>query len=255
MRAFHQLSLNAQALNMENIFTAVKPFYFATKCLGLFPLSFDGTDTQGRFKSSWTDVAASLLALSASLAAVILIFTDLSVSNSALLHKLWIMQTILCTSSLSIPFFYQISKRQSIVNFLHAVNKIDAKVNYFFIMKKFKILFVLKRFIFQLKTLFLYPNFKHHKRFILQLFIGFMGILFIVAMLGYRFSVVQRLSLFPSCALQFVGIYFFACQFCCAALLIRGRFKLLNGYLQRFDYFVNFQFPLIFFQFLSRTKS
>lgn len=117
---------------MENIFTSFKPIYFVSKILGLFPMSFDGPDIQGRFKIRWTDVIASFLSISILASLVPLVFLNPDLSNSTvLLAQLWNIQVIVGTFFLSLAFIYQIMKCKSTVSFLHAVNKFDEKVKLF----------------------------------------------------------------------------------------------------------------------------
>lgn len=115
---------------MENIFDAVKPFYYISKLFGMFPSSYEG-DIKGRFKTRWSDIAASCCSLS-----ILIVFIALSLfvvetpsSASNLLSQLWGAEASFGTILLLFAYLYQISKVQSFVNFLQSVDKIDKKVS------------------------------------------------------------------------------------------------------------------------------
>lgn len=114
---------------MENIFTAVRPFYILTKVLGLFPKSFVGTHKNGFLKLKWHGVAYSCLSLSLlALLFLINIFFDEPSSSSELLSKLWRIDILAGLLLNFIQFCWQIEKQQSIAAFLVAVHTVDEKV-------------------------------------------------------------------------------------------------------------------------------
>lgn len=119
--------------NMRNIYTAVWPFYFVTKSLGLFPMSFDGTPEKGRFVVKWHDfiapVSMVLLAICVFILPIVILYPE-SV-NSFSPWMIIVMQLIsLSGTALNfIPFFHQISRRKFVVKFVHSLHSFDEKVS------------------------------------------------------------------------------------------------------------------------------
>jgi hypothetical protein len=121
--------------NMENIFTVTKPFYYLSKLMGLFPMTFDGPIEKGNFSIKWHDIFASGVALLVTFVIFVFNFTaderNFS-SSSVLLSKTWDVQSMLGLIPVLIMFFVQMLKRNSIVKFLQAIFVIDLKVKSFF---------------------------------------------------------------------------------------------------------------------------
>lgn len=116
---------------MENIFTAVKPFYIFAKFLGLFPMTFEGPMSKGILRVKWYDVAASALAILVPIViiAVNLIIGDESASSSSLLSNAWTIEAIAGDALVMIIFIYQQLKRQKIEEFLIKLHDFDEKVS------------------------------------------------------------------------------------------------------------------------------
>lgn len=113
---------------MENIFSALTPIYYFAKFLGLFPMSMD---KQGRFKTRWTDIAASCAAISVCLVLLVVnfIFYHNPPAASELLSRVSGISSTFSSTMISVMFFYQISRRHAIANFVQTVDKFDKKVN------------------------------------------------------------------------------------------------------------------------------
>lgn len=135
--AFHyyygQLVSSVRSANMENIYTSVRPFYFLTKALGLFPMSHEGYAEKGILKVKWRDIIYSTAAafLSIFLLSIVILFEDIDASSSVLLSKLLVIQTTFATAMIVIQNFWQISKHQSIANFLKTLFVFDKNVKTF----------------------------------------------------------------------------------------------------------------------------
>lgn len=117
-------------VNMENIFTAVKPFYYLAKVLGLFPMSLLGLEVKGTFVTKWHGVFASIFSVSI---AFLLLFLNLFLndgptSSSQMLSDMLRVQAVFSLILIIVQFFYQYSKCSSIVKFLKDLNEIDHQV-------------------------------------------------------------------------------------------------------------------------------
>lgn len=111
---------------MENIYTAARPLYILTKVLGLFLLTQEGPTAKGLFKLKWHGIVYCLLTLLLPVALIVLIVChDAQVDR---IIQAWIIFTNFDTLLLCSQFFYQTGKRNSILNFLEAVNEFDRKV-------------------------------------------------------------------------------------------------------------------------------
>lgn len=114
-------------VNMENVYTTVKPFYYLAKTLGLFPKSFD---VKGKFETKWHGIMGSLLSLSTASVLLILnlLINDGPTSSSVMLSEMLRVQAVIGIILIIIQFFYQHSKVCEIVEFIDLLNKIDQKV-------------------------------------------------------------------------------------------------------------------------------
>lgn len=116
--------------NMENIYTASKPFYNLTKCLGLFPMSYDGPTTKGFFKVKWHDVLSSIISMwfCVLLLCLGLLFEGRLPSRSPFLSQVWIVHILVGNVFIFFLSFYQTAKYQSIADFLASIEQFDKKV-------------------------------------------------------------------------------------------------------------------------------
>lgn len=119
---------------MRNVYIVVWPFYFVTKSLGLFPMSFDGSPEKGNLVVKWHDFIAPAFNF---ILAVVIFVTPLRILYSETVNGLlpWIatVMTLVCLSGSAlnfIPYFHQISKRKSIAEFLHGLHSFDKKVEF-----------------------------------------------------------------------------------------------------------------------------
>jgi 7tm Chemosensory receptor len=114
---------------MENIYSSVKPFYNLSKILGLFPLSFDGSETKGRLELKWHGVVSCVVTV---LILTLLLFMNFldeeDPSSSAMLNNVWNFQVVFGLILLLILFIYQIKQRNAIADYLQIIKNIDDKV-------------------------------------------------------------------------------------------------------------------------------
>lgn len=115
---------------MDNIFTAVWPFYFVTKTFGLFPMSFEGPARKGNLMQKYRDFVVPFLNVSIGIFLVpLIVMYPMTVDNysplmTTLVHLIVIFGAVLILS----PFIYQILKRHSIKKFLLDLHYFDKKV-------------------------------------------------------------------------------------------------------------------------------
>lgn len=119
---------------MSDIYTAVWPFYFVTKSLGLFPMSFDGPPDKGRFVVKWHDFIAPVsmlfLAISIFIASLVILFPEATNSFSPWMTIVMQLIGLSGTALNFIPFCHQISNRKSIVKFMNDLHRFDEKVSF-----------------------------------------------------------------------------------------------------------------------------
>lgn len=116
---------------MENVFTAIKPFYYLAKVLGLFPMSLSGSGAKGTFKTKWHGVLMSILSISTSFLLLLLnlFISDSSKGSFGVISDMLRIQAVLCLILIIVLFVYQLSKCSSIVKFLEDLNEIDQQVS------------------------------------------------------------------------------------------------------------------------------
>lgn len=112
---------------MENIYTAAEPFYILSKAFGLFPMSQEGPTSKGLFRLKWHGVVSCLVSFMVPITLIVIII--FFANPDTWLSKVWSVYTNFGTTWSFLNFFYQISKRQSAIKFLDAVNQFDQKVN------------------------------------------------------------------------------------------------------------------------------
>jgi hypothetical protein len=121
-----------QSIEMENVFTAAKPFVVFAKLLGVFPMSFDGPARKGLLKSHWSDWICALLWMLLMLSALLLLRRLKSsfylLADSEISLEAWYIAGYLHISSLSIFIFIQVRNREKIVRFLNLLHDFDNKV-------------------------------------------------------------------------------------------------------------------------------
>lgn len=118
-------------IKMENIYTTVRPIYFLTKSIGLFPMSFDGPPRKGFFSTKWTDVVASCVSGVIPVCMIVFILTmeDIgTVSTSQFMSKMFFVSTFVGVCAIFVQFWLQIGRRHSIVHFLACMNNFDQRV-------------------------------------------------------------------------------------------------------------------------------
>lgn len=115
---------------MENFYSSAKPFYYLGKALGLFPMSFVGSEAKGVLQTKWHGVLSSVVSFS--LLVILVCLNSMpekqSTSSSTMLTEIWKIQVVLLLLFICIQFIDQICKRKSIASFLEIVNRIDIKV-------------------------------------------------------------------------------------------------------------------------------
>lgn len=116
---------------MENIYTAVKPFYTFSKVLGLFPLSFVGAAAKGVLKTKCYDVLISscAFALLAVLIFLKIYFQNFILTESSILSRASTISVLFALFLFLISFWYQVSKMKKIKRFLKMLDNFDVEVS------------------------------------------------------------------------------------------------------------------------------
>ena len=114
---------------MDNVYTAVKPFYFLTKAFGLFPLSFEGPTVKGILRTKLSDVISTSLSFSSFIALCYArISDDIGLQNPTLSAVAWEVTFAIVMLSLLVHFVLQIYKRNDMKKFLYSLHNFDNEV-------------------------------------------------------------------------------------------------------------------------------
>ena len=116
---------------MDNVYTAIKPFYAFVKVLGMFPMTFQGHVINGNFKTKRSDVVSTCLSF--------LFFILLCCARTrdgikncqltpTLSRILWEATFAFILSMLLAQFGLQIHKRNEIEKFLKQIHNFDNEV-------------------------------------------------------------------------------------------------------------------------------
>lgn len=118
---------------MRNIYTSIRPFYFLSKAMGLFPLSFVGPVDKGNFKVKWYDVLISICSFSLMLSLMLLNIYILEpvVIDSNILMKSWEFSLEYGFAMTIVQYCYQNMKRNQVKKFLKELNLFDEEVRAF----------------------------------------------------------------------------------------------------------------------------
>ena len=216
---------------MEDIYTAVQPFYLLAKILGLFPVSFRENRITKVFDFILSTFSTFLLFF------VIHLFysNDDGFKMSKLGFLVWDLSIYLVQFMLIGQFGWQIYKRHEIKRFLKQLRDFDTEVKFgndFFCCKIFIQISL------QVKKLGKTTDNKTHKRFAYQAVIVLVcscccGSVGLPVLLHY-FGILEKMRWLLKFIFLHIGIYklFFAVQFFLASLALRERFKLLNASLK-----------------------
>lgn len=130
LHKIHHFSIVLHLLNMENIYSAVKPFYILAKFLGLFPKSFKGSVAKGILKTKWHDVIISTISLSVLIFLIYRISSEKTILKieSKILMRAWDISLVMGLYFLLIQFVYQCFEKNEISEFLRHLHKFDNKV-------------------------------------------------------------------------------------------------------------------------------
>ena len=116
---------------MDNVYTAIKPFYNFVKVLGMFPMTFQGHVIKGNFKTKRSDVVSTCLSFLLFIALCCARTRD-GIKNSQLAPPLsrilWEATFAFILSMLLAQFGIQIFKRNEIEKFLKQVHNFDNEV-------------------------------------------------------------------------------------------------------------------------------
>jgi hypothetical protein len=115
---------------MENVFTAAKPLINLAQILGLFPMSFEGPQAKGIFKTKIWTVALTVMWLIIHMSLVVpsINFSTYFDQDSKVLPNAWKFCIILKSFSFCINFLYQTSYKRSIVEFLEKLHETDDRI-------------------------------------------------------------------------------------------------------------------------------
>jgi 7tm Chemosensory receptor len=130
----HHFSLNFNPLNMENIFTASKPFLTVSKVFGFFPISVVFTSKKISVNSRWLDIFFTCFSSLILITLNVLTWrnsTHLAATDSSFLNSAWNLLRKVELAVYIFLFVYQISRREKIVSFLRKLHNFDEKVRNF----------------------------------------------------------------------------------------------------------------------------
>lgn len=118
------------SVNMDSIYKSFKPFYYLSKLLGVFPMSFQGKAGNGELKTKWHDFVISILSFTFLICLITsqIKFNNFLKSDSSISTKASEISVLIALFFLLISFVFQISKRHQIVNFLKLLNSYDIEV-------------------------------------------------------------------------------------------------------------------------------
>lgn len=117
---------------MENIYTAIKPFYYLLKLSGGFPMSFIGPIRKGNLRQKRFDALfAYIPAIPFLVISVLVILNNKPItSQSEFLTLAWNFGLIFFLAMIFHAYCYQLYKRDSIVKYLAQIDSIDRKVKF-----------------------------------------------------------------------------------------------------------------------------
>lgn len=121
----------AQAINMENFFTASNPFLICGRVLGFFPMAFDGPPYKGTLKLSWIGVLAFNFSLIFSVYLMISNLREAAFFYTSSSQITLTAYMITKNAELLIYFnitLYHMYNRKNIVRFLKLVHEVDEMV-------------------------------------------------------------------------------------------------------------------------------
>lgn len=229
---FHKVVYSEKS-RMENIYTCYKPFYVLSKCLGMFPMSFEGPPRKGKLKVKWHDwlLPGFATLIPTAIIAVNIFCDDSPASTSPFLSKLWVIEILFGVFLMMTQFPYQLLKHRNIEEFLNRVHHFDQKVELLFALKTSTKTYL------QAKHLNLSTDFKNQRK-ITKIFAiavtSTLPALFLIALAFYYFNIGSNCILFLGNVYAMLFNCFYTAQFACAALALRERFKLVNEYMKNF---------------------
>ena len=204
--------------NMDNVYTAVRPFALFAKFIGLFPKSVEGLVIKENFKTKFSDMLLSSFLLSIIIAMMFLkMMFGIAISSAGFTALAWDISIYMLLSMLLIQFVMQIFKSGDIINFLDLLNNFDRNA----------------------VQLDLVTDHTRHKQLTLIAAIIILTLnLFssLVPAVLFWLKLTETNSMFVSISFFYTGTseLFYTYQFCLASLSLRERFKLLNTCLRNF---------------------
>lgn len=203
---------------MDNVYTAFKPFYFFSKLLGAFSMTFEGPVKNGVLKTKIWDVLVSLLFVFLIFVMIAVKFRNVNVIrvNSSIFAFAWNYLIVLELSFLIIQLCFQNFRCYEIKNFLKTLNDFDLDLEKLGIIVKFK---AHKKLAF----------FSAFAVFLLNLLLGLITMMFYFI----NNSVEQR-NLFVVYSYSHKNMFkiFFTFQLSLASFFVKDRFKILNSFLK-----------------------
>lgn len=211
---------NFEFVNMSNVFTVSKFFYFFAKAFGAFPMTYEGPTRNGNLKTKWHDVLYSILCFCVVFFMLFKKFTSENsvTSDSTIVAITWNYSIILELSMLVIQLCHQIHRRHEIKSFLKLLNEIDL----------------------EMKQLGLQVDYKLHRKvvnfstFLLVVINVVIGVFLPIFYFYTNFVLRYKLNIVVSIAYGYKNIFkfFYVIQLFLASFAVQDRLKLLNGFLR-----------------------
>lgn len=128
-----QFSFHYASFNMENIFSASKPFLILSKVFGFFPISLVFSSKKISVTTQWLDIFFTCCNFLILFTFNVLTWQNsyvLASTKSSFLNSAWNLIRKIELIFYVFLFAYQISRRKQIVAFLKKLHRFDEKVRY-----------------------------------------------------------------------------------------------------------------------------
>jgi len=200
-----------------NVYSAVKPFYFVAKLLGIFPKTFIGPAEKGILQKTFCDGFTSCCALIIMIACGIAnsIFYEPFTFNSAILQSTWNVILVISLFTFSLMFVVEIRRSDSIVAFLKHVEEYDKEA----------------------RLLNIQSDFNQHKGFVIKVTTCTAIVTCLFTIADPILNLLRGQISLNGMSYAYLQLYIsaFILQFVFACLAIRMRFRELNRFVMQID--------------------
>jgi len=200
-----------------NVYSAVKPFYFVSKLLGIFPKTFIGPAEKGvlqkTFFDGFTSCCAFIIMIACGIANAVL--SEPFAINSVILQSAWNVILVISLFTFSLMFIIEIRRSDSIVAFLKHVEEYDKEA----------------------RLLNIQPDFDQHKRFVTKVTTCTAIVTCLFTSVDPILNLLRGQISMNEISYSYLQFYISAyiLQFIFACLAIRVRFKELNRFVMEQD--------------------